>query len=223
MPVLSLSADELAVRPPGRLLYDPRPIFPAATSDAAFVEGERLEFTRNDVAAAARVYARLTQSSDDDVRAGALMRVSRTARKLRAYDKALAAYEALLVSGTASAGALPAPLVARLGRMDVFRETGRSAEFAAEARALLNDLQQGRWRLTKSQYDAYAADARAVVTDAPPDDPDAIAQAEAVAWLWATRDAASARGSAIRRPRGPPGELGPAPEARLPGDPEASG
>src|SRR5204863_289470 len=77
---------------------------------------------------------------------------------------------------------LPAGLVAREGRASAFEEMHRASDLRTEATAILEHLHRGRWQLTKSQYEFYVAEAKAWLgTSDKADDPDAVAQAEAVA------------------------------------------
>src|SRR6185369_1997617 len=63
-----------------------------------------------------------------------------------------------------------------------------STELHKEAAALDEDLNSGRWQLTKAQYEFYSAEARAWLGKSDNDvDPDAVARAEAVTWLWENR------------------------------------
>jgi signal transduction histidine kinase len=111
----------------------------------------------------------------------------------------LRAYAGLKALDSTHVDELPAALAARLGRMTVFREVGRVPDLAAEASALLADLHRGRWLVTKAQYDAYTAEARAAATNTKADDAEAIAEADAVQWLWSNHGARESAGSQLLR------------------------
>lgn len=177
--------DGIVVRPPGSLLYYPEtPRYPE-TPATPFVDAEQTEFARKDLRAAAEAYARLAADPDKGTRAGALVRLARVKRKLKNYDGAIHAYDQLSQMPNAGVSGLPADLVAREGRASVFEETHRMPELRKEAAALDQELRAGRWQLTKSEYEFYSAEAKSWLGGSQTaDDPDAVAHAEAVGWLW---------------------------------------
>ena len=84
--------------------------------------------------------------------AGALMRLARVKRKQGQLDEARAAYRRLArLEGVRVAGA-PADLVARHALCDLSREP-------ADALRLQGDLLDGRWQLTRGQFEFYRAQA----------------------------------------------------------------
>jgi signal transduction histidine kinase len=185
--LVRIAGGNVGVRP-GSLLYYPEIPQHTASTEARFAEGEQAEFARNDLKAAAAFYARLIDTQDTSVRAAALTRLARVHRKAKDYEKALQAYDNLSGLVAAAVDDLPSGLVAREGRATIFAETNRAADLKKEADALRHDLRTGRWRITKSQYDFCTAEADAWFgTPAGPSDVDAIARAEAVAWLWQNR------------------------------------
>jgi signal transduction histidine kinase len=198
--VVTVTPTSMVVRPRMGLLY--APVSPAAPTivGTPFAEGERLEFIAQDLAAAQRVYALLAGAGNSAPhRAGALLRFARVARQRGDHARALQAYAELETLGPAVVERFPAALAARLGRMTLFRETGRTQDLNAEASALLADLQQGRWLITKADYEAYSTEARAAAPNAAPDQVEAIARADAVAWLWANRISGEATGRRLLR------------------------
>jgi hypothetical protein len=115
------------------------------------------------------------------------MGLARAYRARGAHDQALRIYDALEKLDGVVVGQLPSALVARLGRIGVFEQTGHTRKLGDRAARLLADLQAGRWLLAKVHYDSYAGLARARLTNPPDDDTDAIARAEAAVWLWERR------------------------------------
>lgn len=69
--------DGVAVRPPDGLLYLPVMPLGAEPPQTMFEAGEALEFQKNDPAAAAAAFRRLTHFTDSAIRAGALVRLGR--------------------------------------------------------------------------------------------------------------------------------------------------
>jgi len=206
--VLVFSDNELLAYPNGRLLYYPvtRPVPEADAS--LFARGEALEFRRQDLPAAARAYRRIAQSPDSLVRAGALLRLGRTEKKARRFDEALDAYDELAnLDGTQVLG-LPSALVAREARLSVLEGLSRADDLGGEADALRADLQTGRWRLTRAQYEAYTAEVcqwtdceQGAGTTATSAEHALAAGAE---WLWNRRSAIDGDGYELARLEGHP-------------------
>ncbi len=194
----------IVVHPDGGLLYypepGPEPGQVPKSPRAPFVEAEQAEFARRDLGLAGTLYSALASSGDISVRAGALAGLARVRRKAQHPEAALAAYDELGELSGARAAGLPAGLVARAGRARVLEETGRTSELRDEAATLAGELETGGWQLTESQYRFYSAEAFGWMgqpepaTDAA--DPEAVALAAAVQWLWTER----------------PWEAGPSPE-----------
>ena len=181
---IAIASDNFASSPAGGLPYHPAPPAGRQISSPVFAEGERLEFATADTAAAVEVYTRLAGARDPVVRGGALMRLARVYRKRGAYEQALHEYAALAEIDPVVVEELPSALLARLGRISVLEETGRRKELGEEATRLAEDLEAGRWPLTKAQYETYSLTARERLTSPRGGDPDAVARAEAAAWLW---------------------------------------
>ncbi len=193
------------VRPTGGLLYYPTPEQMSDLPTAPFIVAEQAEFARQDLVAAAEQYTALASEGDaagTAVRAGALAGLARVHRKARHPDAALAAYDELAALSDVRVGGLPAGLVARAGRARMFEEFARAPELRGEAAQLGRELRGGRWRLTKSQYQFYSAEALRWLGPPEPEievpdlHAEAVALADAVQWLWEER----------------PWEAGPSPE-----------
>jgi signal transduction histidine kinase len=189
--VIVLRSDGVAAYPSGRLVYYPttRPVPQSGAS--VFARGEAFEFRRRDLPAAARTYGRLAESADSAVRAGALMRLARTERKVGRLTAALGAYDQLRTLGSTAVGDLPAELVARHARLPVLEALDRPDALRLEAEALRSDLCAGRWHLTRSQYEFYKDDACRWMDCEQLADSAAMAAGEALAagadWLWNRR------------------------------------
>jgi signal transduction histidine kinase len=193
---LSLSADGDAVvltftdgtataSPAGLVPYLPISAPLAEAPPQAFEEGEDLEFRIADPGRAAAHYARqAARSPDVAVRAGALIRLARSARAAGQLDRALASYEtARGLTGVAVAG-VPADLLARWARCGLLATMCRTSDLRNEAGELLKDLQHGRWPVAQAVFELHLADAARWAQADGPLAPDAIARADAAQWLW---------------------------------------
>ena len=169
-----------------RLLFVPVRAGQSSERRELFEEGERLEFAVRDLRSARQEYLRYADSSDGSVRAGALVRLARVARKFRDTAGALRAYDALERIDD-RAGDLPAGLVAAVGRASIWAETGRTDDLVKASATLRRDLQSGRWPLTRAQYEFYTRQATEWSGSAADEDPDALARAGAIDWLWQNR------------------------------------
>lgn len=186
--VVSWDAGGLKVVPASGLVY--RPVAPATESlnGSALDEAERLELVVGDLAAAVRAYASLTTPSHSrPLQAAAWLRVARVHRKLSALDAALAAYDRLAGFEGMLVDGLPASLVARAGRASIFERTNDRSRLQQEASRLSADLQSGLLPITRAQYDYYLGEAGRWLDRTLPSKADALARADAVAWLWAQR------------------------------------
>jgi signal transduction histidine kinase len=184
--IVSMVANDVRVRPERALVY--YPVRTRTATAEAFAEGERLEFGKRDLRAAAAFYRALTSRGDAAVRAGALARLARVRRKLGDANGALESYDALGAVEDAAIDELPADLVARVGRASVFADANRDTELLREAAALQHELATGRWRLLDAEYDFYSGQASAWLGGKRVDDLDARVRSAAAAWLWTNRE-----------------------------------
>ena len=168
----------ISVEPTGDSLgYQPPPHC-ASTKAQPFQEAERDEFA-NRADRGRVVYERLSVSRDPFVRAGALVRSARLARRQGRSDDALAAYRELAkVTGVAVNG-MPADLVARRIICDVLRSAGRPDVLTREAAALRVDFSRARWPLDRTSWEVAAADIEKL-TGAPAASPEQRALSAAV-------------------------------------------
>lgn len=199
---VSLGAAGTRVRPAGALLFVPTVPPAAAPPSSLFTPGERLEFVTGELRAALDAYSALARSPSTATRAAALLRVARVARKIRAPDEALSAYEQLAQLDPIDVDGWPAGLVARLGRLSLFEETNQTADRIREAEALAADLAGGRWAITRETWESALTAAREAGDPGAPADPVALTRAEAVSWLWNNRGEGSGR-RALSLPTGP--------------------
>jgi signal transduction histidine kinase len=184
---IKITHDRLVAQPPTALLYYPDTDSPIKDT-GRFVDGERAEFSANDLKRAAQIYAQLAAGTDRSIRAGALTRLARVERKLKDYSEALRAYDQLSQIEDVEVSGLLASLIAREGRAEIFEEEHHTPELRQEAAAFKKELETGVWRVTKSEYVLFMADVRGWLgAGSPLADADAVARAEAAAWLWENR------------------------------------
>ena len=174
-PVFLVTANALTALPPTRLFYRPFPSLAPEAPAALFADAEALEFQQGQPEAAVDAYGRLTASRDPAIRAGAWLRLARVLRKLGRTPDALEADRQLsLIPNVRVAGA-PAELVGRLA-------------LAGDTTALREDLLQGRWPLTRGQFEFYWSQ---LDPEHPPPIMSAdLMRAAALAWDHRTREPA---------------------------------
>jgi len=139
-----------------------------------FAAGEGLEFGASSPERAIPEYQALLKHPEARVRAGALVRMARSQRKLGRASEALRTYEQLAILGAAPAGGATAELVA-------LRETRQRERLKAA-------LELGRYPLDRTTF-AFYAEGLAVSRSAR-------AWAEAAEQLW-KRSRDSARGAEV--------------------------
>lgn len=175
----------------GLIAHSGIPLLFTPDSDAArelpspvWAAAEALEFSARDPAAAAREYRRIAASAPTaDIRAGALLRLARTARRLGDLRSALDAYERAAGLGSGSYFGDPAELVARAARCELLDALGDRETLVREAGSLQRDISTGRWRVGRTTYLTYAESVARWTREAPPD-ARALAVAAAVHALW---------------------------------------
>lgn len=182
-----VAAGESGIAAVPRLLYYPEAARLPEAAPETFAQAERLEFTVNDLAGAARIYERLAGAADAPTRADALTRLGRVERKLHDTAAADRAYDRLSRISHAAVAGLPSSLIAREGRASLYQETHRTGELSHEAAALQNDLRTGRWQLTKQQFEFYSDEAAAWLKQPAPDNADRHVIAEAFGRVWRNR------------------------------------
>jgi signal transduction histidine kinase len=163
--LIQWSASRLEAFPADRLLYFPDG-FPQ-DSNTSFSSGEELEFRKKDYVAATEAFRVLANSSQEDVRAGALMRFARNLRRMGHSQQALDAYNKLAQLKNARVDGVPADLAARRARAIMLG----SGETEIQA-----DLLAGRWRLDRGTFQNYIGE--------HPVPPEREALSEAAEWVW---------------------------------------
>jgi len=158
--IVRFGAADLDAYPPGRLLFRPQIDSVEQAPDEVFAKGEFSEFRNKDYAAAAAFFSGIARSNDPVIRAGALVRLARNLRKAGRNDEALSVYEELAKMESVSIGHDPAGLVGHHARLALLLQLGRREDVLNPALRLYNDLQNGRWPMTRSSYEYYTADVR---------------------------------------------------------------
>ena len=179
-----------------RLLFYPNLDAPQDQLNDALSRAERVEFQQNEPLAAAALYREAGQSRDQAARAAALLRLGRSYRKAGRTGEALDAYAELATLDSTPVWGLPAALVAREARCSALAEAGRNDELKSEAGALLRELEDGHWRLSRSAYEFRASEARRSIGNAalPPPPAEALAFSATISNLvdeWRARPVTS--------------------------------
>jgi signal transduction histidine kinase len=181
--LVTMGAAGLEASPATHLLFTPEP--PPATPEpmVEFTDGEALEFGGAH-ARALQAYEGLARSPDEAIRAGALVRIGRTLRKMGRSVEALPVYEELSRMTHARVVGLPADLVGRRARTALLAELNRPNELRASARTLQADLFARRWLLDRGTFESYAGQVREWTGEEPPAMAERAALSAAVDWLW---------------------------------------
>ncbi len=170
--------------PKRSLLYYPSVPATRETAAEVYRAAETFEYVDRDYDRAIALLRRLSTSRDPTVRAGAELRLARNLRKAGQAEEALQVYSDLAQVVDASVLGLPAELVARRARCVLLEQLGRSEQLRTEAQALAEGLTRGRWRLDRAAWHYYAGEVRRWLGPNLGDDPDRLALAEAVDWVW---------------------------------------
>jgi signal transduction histidine kinase len=199
--VVVFGAGPAQAHPPSRLLYYPPDRSLRSTEPESerqvFLPGERHEFQEEDHAEAIRVFARLAQSDDRAVRAGAFLRLARNHRKAGDAEPALAAYTRLAELEDVRLEGVPAALVAGRARCSVLAGLGRTRDLRREAAALYGDLFRGRWRLSRSVFDVHVEQLSSWVGPPSERDEGRRALSATAEWLWKQWQEARTGGSPV--------------------------
>ena len=158
--VLLATGQAVEVYPPGRLLYYPAIAAGAEPPAAIFVEGEALEYQRNDPVKATEVFRALARSPNPAVRAGALLRLGRNLRKTGHIEEALQVYSELAQLGPIQVLELPSELVAMEARCSVLEAMGKHEQLRKEALLMHSALRSGRWSLLWPAWKFHVEEAR---------------------------------------------------------------
>jgi signal transduction histidine kinase len=147
----------------GQLLFSPmRSPIPEA-DPSVFLEAELIEFAQARPKAALEIYRRLAPSRSPAIRAGALVRIARIYRRIGNSRAAQAAYRELAAIPNAKVAGAPADLLARAEMKDA---------------SLAHDLLNGRWQITREQFEFYWSEAS---KSAPAPEAMALSEAAAIA------------------------------------------
>jgi signal transduction histidine kinase len=193
--------------PPGRLLYVPTTDASQDEPTVEFAAGEALEFQRKDQAAAAAVYRQMARSAEPVVRAGALLRLGRTLRKIGHEQEALDVYRQLAQLDSIPVLGVPASVSAAAGLCSTLEAMGRRDELRKEAQRFYTSLVTGRWAMSKAVWEFHVNEARrwAGASRFSEKEKDRLAIADAAEWLGAQwRDGAQPTGTRILEIKGLP-------------------
>jgi signal transduction histidine kinase len=198
--VISFRGGAIETIPPRRLLYLPAAPAGPRLPSGIFTEAEKLEFQKQDYAAAAHAYREKAGARDAAVRAAALVGLARNLRKSGQGDAALAVYGQLAHLDGVIVDGVPAAVVARHERCSLLaaravgekyspqsrrehRENTKTLSvlsapprqqqvtLAQEAASFYADLESARWPLDRGLWEFYSAEARRWLTSAVEEPP----------------------------------------------------
>jgi len=135
--------------PRNALPYVPIEPPPPPATPAALSRIESIEFLRANSDEAADQYRRLARDTNQQIRAGALLRLGRVLRKSKDFNGALAAYRELAASGAVWIEGLPAELAAFDGERATLLAMGDRERAARVATELIEELDRGRWPIAR--------------------------------------------------------------------------
>jgi signal transduction histidine kinase len=163
------------------LLFYPELEVSQPVSTDALRRAEAAEFQQNSPVTAAALFRDAARSYSQAVRAAAFVGLGRNLRKAGRTTEALAVYAELASLGSTPVAGLPADLVAKEARCSTLEASGQTEALRREAEALLRDLENGRWRLTRSAYEFRVSEARRWMDGTPVRMPPSEASALAAA------------------------------------------
>jgi signal transduction histidine kinase len=180
----SLGVDARAGAP---LLYVPTARSDAELPASTWLPGELFEFRDGNYAKAASAFRALAESRNQQIRAGALVRLARNLRKADQPIEALEAYRALIDLGDVPLGGEPAALVACQARCRLLEELGRVVESRQQAASVLADLGRGRWPMERAGFLFHwqqAEQCAGIAASTGTDRRDGLALAAGIETLW---------------------------------------
>jgi signal transduction histidine kinase len=151
-----------------------------------FAAADELEFRKNDLSSALRALGEPARSRDPVLRGEALLRMARIHRRLGDLPKAVEAFGELGKLNDVRVSGSPAGLQALQGRALIFEASHRGEDLQREAAVLCDGLENGRWLLTRSEFEFSYDQARKWLgkSSLGPIDPERQALAEAAESLW---------------------------------------
>lgn len=172
--------------PPNAVLWVPvaAPLQPA--DQRPFIDAESLEY-RGQKEVASRAYETLSLTPQAAIRAGALLRLARIARRDHRSADALRIYNALSSIHEVAFDGMPADLLARRAACSVLEEGGSRAELARQAKSLETDFLAGGWSLDRARWDLTAGEIARWTGHPLPTSKQREAFSQAVQWLWNER------------------------------------
>ena len=164
------------------VLFQPISLLSTPEPSGVFANGEQAEHRERNLVRAASAYRALTSHRDEQVRAGARIRLARVLLKQRNLDAALAVYSQLESERGARIDDVPAPLLAQAAiarALERFAVPARATQAAVELAA---SLAAGGWLIDRAAFDEMDALARRL--GGPAGSTDAIVRSESAGELW---------------------------------------
>ena len=186
---ITAGSEDIRVSPENALLYFP--VIPRGqeTPPGLYAAAETAEFRDHNYERAIGLLSALSQAEHPATKAGARLRLARNLRKAGRREAALEVYDLMAKPSSQSVwiSGAPADLVARRARCALLEELDRLEQLQEEASRLDDGLNSGRWRLDRETYLYYRGQVARWVPPQADSDLCRRALAEAVRWLWRTR------------------------------------
>ena len=181
---LRLTASDSAVlEPADAFAWTPSPTVLPEAETQLFAEAELEEIRRRGDRGRSH-YEGFADASDEQIRAGALLRLARVHRAEHRMDDALRTYATLAGIGGVAFEGTPADLLARRAMCAVYEQAKRVSDLAACATALERHLIAGRWSLDFSAWHLAAEQIQKWLNRPVPIANDRRATSAAADWLW---------------------------------------
>jgi signal transduction histidine kinase len=167
------------------LLYYPALPKSPETDPDQFAAIDELEFQKKDLLGALRDLEAMANNADPVSVAEILLRSARIHRKLGNIPRALDVFSRLGKLDDVRVKGVPTALLARQGRALIFESSGSSDDLQHEAAAIYDDLENGRWVLTRGDFtNSHDQAVQWLTSPRAPIDPNRLALADATASLW---------------------------------------
>jgi signal transduction histidine kinase len=173
-----------AVWPRNHLIYYPGLPEPAPEPANIFTFADELEFKRRDYAGAIGALREQVASSNEIVRAAALVRTARNYLNSSQFREALQTYAQLSTMGTVPVGGMPAALAGGVGTLAVLERQKDRPRLREAAVALDRELESGRWPILPSTYEYIAQEISRWAPRQDRNPSPGLALAEAIERLW---------------------------------------
>jgi len=181
--IVLLPQQSLQAYPLGRVLWSSAPPSLLEAASEPFFDTEKLEF-QGALESAGFNYRELARLGDQNVRAGALIRLARVERKQGRTDAALDAYRRLATIRGITIDGAPADFLARRVISGLLKDAGRKQELQQHVWSLEADFLAGNWTLARPIWELAASEMEQYIGRPLTISLDRKALSVAADWLW---------------------------------------